>query len=91
MANEISVNTSKVHSMMRSLFRLLGFKEMQSPEILIQQEQEIFSRRISELNSEEISYFVDNWSSYYKHQLVQQELDDHHLVSQIERELLDLN
>lgn len=83
--------STKVQNTMRSLFRLMGFKEMHSPNILIQQEEQILSQRISQLNSEEINCFVNAWPLYYKNQLVQQEVDDHHFNNQVEKELQELN
>ncbi len=86
-----TLDLNKINMAKRSLFRLMEFKKMQSPNILIEQEKKILSQRLLHLNQEEINYLSKTWQPYYNNQVVQQEINNHQDEQAFKQYLLQLN
>ena len=60
----------RIESYLRSVYRYLKMLNLEAPDILINTEKDILSRRLSELNHEEtvMSYLM--WPSFYKERVI---------------------
>ncbi len=85
------MTNEKIVSILRSLFRLSSFKEMLTPEIIIETEQKILQKRLLNLTPDELLIIVSIWPEYLKTQSIQSEIDDKLMFDQIEKEIKALN
>ncbi len=85
------INAVKTKNAMRSLYRLIGFQKMNSPDILINQEKEILKTKLLSLSSVEIKYISLSWDDFYKQESIKEEIDNNLLNKQFEGYLINLN
>lgn len=76
---------------MRSLFRYQQLKEMGAPEILLESEKDIISRRIGQLDHDEILFITQNFNNYCIEQKKISEIEDQRLALDITRFLHKFN
>lgn len=83
--------TEELRLAMRSLHRLMEFKEMKAPEILISAEQDIFLKRFKILNNQEIAYFNSNFESYRKGEIIRDAIGVENTMRDVNAYMLNLN
>lgn len=76
-----------IYKTLKSLFRIFKLKGLCAPEILFEMEDQILKNNMSNLKSTEIYIVVNVWSEFKEEMVVQDELDNISLDSQINKEM----
>lgn len=81
----------KIELALRSKFRLQEFEKLNSPKVIIDTEQIILTKRMSDLDSTELKIFHDSWDNYYLQSTIESELDNINISRDMGDYLLSLN
>ena len=85
------MDREKIYNASRSLFRYSTLKEMQAPDILLENEGKIILRRIRELSPQEMFIVVSTWEEFCRDQKIQDELQNKRLDADMNLHFQSLN
>lgn len=81
----------KISKFLRSAFRMRRMEVSFAPQQLLMLEKSIFADRLKDLNPEEVYAAMMIWHQYCEESAVQEELDDHHIMTHVNSEIMNLN
>lgn len=81
----------RINSAMRSLFRFAEFKNMNSPDIILDQEKKILKKHFDCLKPEEILFLAIKFNEYYIEESKHSEVQSINLVNEFENLIKQLN
>lgn len=86
-----NIDTQKINSTLRSIYRLKELQKMMSPDILIDAEKQILLERVRALSALEILAIIDAFPEYYHEQCQQAAEDDQIFMIDFDQFIGNLN
>ena len=80
-----------MYRVMRSVFRYGKLKEMNAPDILIENESNMMIKALNALNAEDIYDMLNSWEFFNKNQQVEDELQSRRLEDDLSKFFKELN
>ncbi len=81
----------ELYPLFKSLYRYHLFQIEKYPEILIEKEKEIMSKRIAQATPHQLWILTENWETWKTEYCIETEKKDAEMFQQIEKEIQELN